>query len=168
MLDLFRQGHHGPAHLHRVAAAGLYQLGVKQVHLRSADKPGHKDIGRVLKYLLRGADLLDIAVLHDDDAVTQGHSLGLVVGDIDEGCVDALAKLDDLSPHLITELGIQVAERLIHQKDLGIAHDGAADGHALALTAGKRLRFTVQIAGDVQDFGGLPHLLVDLVLGQLP
>ena len=86
--------------------------------------------------VLRRADLLDEAVLHDYDAVAQGHGLGLVVRDVDEGSVDALTQLDDLRTHLVAQLGVQVGERFVHQEDLGAADDGAADGDALPLAAG--------------------------------
>ena len=66
------------------AVAVLHQLRVKEVHLGRADKAGHEQIGRVVKDLLGRADLLDEAILHDDDAVAQGHGLGLVMGDVDK------------------------------------------------------------------------------------
>jgi hypothetical protein len=47
----------------------------------------------------------------------------------------ALAQALDLGAHLHPELGVEVAERLVEQEDLGIAHDGAAHGDALALAA---------------------------------
>jgi hypothetical protein len=37
-------------------------------------------------------------------------------------------------------LGVEVRQRLVEQEGLGLAHDGAAHGDALALTAGERLR----------------------------
>ena len=49
------------------------------------------------------------------------------------------------------------------QEDLGIADDGAADGHTLPLAAGKRLGLAVEVFGDIQDIGGFPHLAVDLL-----
>ena len=140
---------------------------VKEIHLGRADEARHEQVGRVVEHFLRRADLLDEAVLHDDDAVAQGHGLGLVVGDVDEGGVDALAQLDDLRAHLVAQLGVQVGQRLVHQEHLGITDDGAADGHALALAAGQRLGLAVQVLGDVQNLGRLPHLLVDLLLGYL-
>ena len=150
---------------HGVPAVLLDQACVEEVHLRRADKARHEQVGRVVKHLLGRADLLDEAVLHDDDAVAQGHSLGLVVGHVDERGVDALAQLDDLGAHLITQLGVQIGQRFVHQKHGGVADDGAANGHTLALTAGQRLGLAVEILGDVQNLGGLPDLLVDLVLG---
>ena len=52
------------------------------------------------------------AVLHNDDTITHGHSLGLVVGNVDEGGSQLLVQLDDLGTHAGTQLGIQVGQRL--------------------------------------------------------
>ena len=78
-----------------------------------------------------------------------------------------MAQLDELGTHLVTQLGVQVGQRLVHQEDLRITHDGAADGDALALAAGECLRLTVEILGDAQDLGSRANLAVDLVLGDL-
>ena len=43
-------------------------------------------------------------------------------------------QLGDLGTHLNAQLGVQVGERLVHQEDLGLANDGAAEGDALTLT----------------------------------
>ena len=79
------------------------------------------------------------AVAHDDDEVAERHGLDLVVGNVDEGGVDLLAQLDDLSAHLVAELGVEVGQRLIHQEDLRVPDDGAADGDTLPLAAGQGL-----------------------------
>ena len=117
--------------------------------------------------LLRRGDLLDDAVLHDHDAVAEGHGLGLVVGNVDEGTLDLVAQLDELGTHLVTQLGVQVGQRLVHQEDLGVTHDGAADGDALTLTAGECLGFAVEVLGDTQDLGSGANLAVDFVFGDL-
>ena len=150
-----------------ILLAVLVQTGIEEVHLGGADEAGHEQVGGAVKYLLRCTDLLDEAVTHDDDAVAQGHSLGLVVGNVDEGGVDLLAQLDDLSAHLVTELGVQVTEGLVHEEHLGLADDGAADGHTLTLAAGQSLGLTVEVLSDVQDLGGFLYLAVDLLLGHL-
>ena len=46
-----------------IAARNLFQLSLKEIHLRRANKAGHKQIHRGIKHLLRGADLLDKAIL---------------------------------------------------------------------------------------------------------
>ena len=105
--------------------------------------------------------------LHNDDPVAQGHGLGLVVCNVNKGCIDPFAELDDLSAHLVPELGVQVRQRLVHQENLGVPDDGAANGHALALAAGQGLRLPAQVLGDIQNLCSLLDLLVDLVLGNL-
>ena len=86
------------------------------------------------------------------------------MGDVDEGGVDLLAQLDDLGAHLVAELGVEVGQRLVHQEDLRVPDDGAADGDTLPLAAGQRLRLTVEVLGDIEDLGGLTDLAVDLRL----
>ena len=117
--------------------------------------------------LLRGGDLLDDAVLHDHDTVTEGHSLGLVVSNINERALDLVAQLNELGTHLVTKLGVQVGQWLVHQEDLGVTHDGAADSDTLALAARKRLGLTVEVLGNAQNLGSRANLAVDLVLGDL-
>ena len=137
---------------------------IEEVHLRRADEACDEEVCRMVENLLRGADLLDEAVAHDDDTVAQRHSLDLVVGNVDEGGVDLLAQLDDLRAHLVAELGVEVGERLVHQEDLRVPDDCTADGDTLALAAGQRLRLAVEVLGDVEDLGGLTNLAVDLRL----
>jgi hypothetical protein len=78
---------------------------------------------------------------------------------------DSLVQLADLGAHLHAHLGVQVGERLVEQERLGLAHDGAAHGHALALAAGQLLGFALQQVLDAQDVRRLAHAGVDLRLG---
>ena len=52
-------------------------------------------------------------------------------------------QLGDLDAHLHAQLGVEVRQRLVEQERLGLAHDGAADGDALALAAGQLPRLAV-------------------------
>ena len=63
---------------------------------------------------LRWADLFDDAVVHDDDAVCQGHGFDLVVGHVDRGGAQAPLQLHDLGAGAGAQLGVEVAERFIH------------------------------------------------------
>ena len=105
--------------------------------------------------LVRGADLLDAAVVHHHHPVGERHRLDLVVGDIDRGGADLLVHLLDLDPHLHPQLGIEVGQRLVEQEHFRIAHDGAAHRDALALAAGKLLRLAVDQFDDVEHARGL-------------
>ena len=58
---------------------------VDKVHLGRTDKSGDKCIaGNVIK-VLRSVNLLNVTVLHNHNAVGHGHSLGLIVGNINKG-----------------------------------------------------------------------------------
>ena len=70
--------------------------------------------------------------------VGQRHRLDLIVRHVDQCRAQPPPQLRDLEPHLDPQLGIEIAERLVEQKHLRVAHDGAADGHALPLPARER------------------------------
>jgi hypothetical protein len=53
-------------------------------------------------------------------------------------------------------------ERLIHQEDLGVADDGAAEGDPLTLATGEGFRLAVEVFFDLQDLGGIVDPLIDL------
>ena len=108
--------------------------------------------------------IVNIAIAHDDDTIAQGHGFGLVVGNINEGGVDTLTELDDLSTHLVTQLGVEVGERLVHQHDLRVTDDGTTDGDTLSLTTGQSLGLTLEVLGDVEDLSGFTDLLVNDIL----
>ena len=153
---------------HGVNAIGaLFQFDAENVHLRRADKAGHEEILREIVEVLRRIVLLHDAILHQHDARAHGHGLGLIVGDVDEGGLEALVELGDLRAHLHAQFGVQVGQRLVHQKHLWLAHDGAAQGHALALAAGKRGGLAVEKLFDAEDLRRLAHAAVDLRLGRL-
>ena len=123
------------AELDKEIVALALKLRVEEVHNGHADEPGDKEVCRMVEDFLRCSDLLDIPVAHDDDAIAQGHSFRLVVGNIHESRVNALAQLDDLGAHFVAELRVQVGQRLIHQHHLRGTDDRAADGDTLTLTA---------------------------------
>src|SRR3546814_10533984 len=55
------------------------------------------------------------------------HRLGLVVGDIDGGVAELVVQPADLEPHLLAEIGVQVRERLVEEKDLRLDDQGAGE-----------------------------------------
>ena len=54
------------------------------------DEIGHEGIAGLIVDILRGTDLKDVAIPHDDDAVGHGERFFLIVGDIDEGDLQCL------------------------------------------------------------------------------
>ncbi len=55
--------------------------------------------------------------------------------DVDHGVAQIAVEFCDLDTHLNAQFGIEVGERLVEEEDTRVAHDGAADGDALALAA---------------------------------
>ena len=148
-------------------AALFRDLDIEEVHLGGADEAGDEEIARGIVQHLRGIELLDDAVLHDDDAVAHGHSLGLVVSDVDEGGVKAAVQAGDLAAHGGTELCVQVGQRLVKEEDRRITDHGAAQSDTLTLTAGQSLGLTLKQMLQVKDLGGFVDALVNLVLGDI-
>ena len=115
----------------------------EQVHARRADEAGNEDIVGIVIEADGAALLLDAPLAQHDDLVGERHRLDLVVRHIDHGGAEALMQLGDLDAHLHAQLGVEVRQRLVEQERLGLAHDGPADGDALALPAGKLPRLAV-------------------------
>ena len=107
-LLLSRKGNLDSPHLDAVSTVFFHQLRIKEVHLGHTDEACNKQVIRMIEYLLRSSNLLDDTILHDDDAVAQGHSLCLVMSNIEEGGFDSLTQLNDFRTHLVTQLCVQI------------------------------------------------------------
>ncbi|MDT4885474.1 hypothetical protein FQZ97_1217110 [compost metagenome] len=57
------------------------------------------------------------------------------MGHIDHGCPEIIVQLGQFHPHVDSQRRIEIGKRLVEQEDPGFADNGAADGHALALSA---------------------------------
>ncbi len=82
-----------------------------------------------------GADLLDLARVHHDDAVGERHRLDLIVGDEDRGGADLLVETGELDAGAHPQRRVEVGERLVEEIGLRVLHECAADGDALLLAA---------------------------------
>jgi hypothetical protein len=95
------------------------------------DEVGDIGICRLQHNLFRCADLYDDAVLHDRDTVADADGLVEVVRDKHRGLAEFLCQLPELVLQLPADEGIECAERLVHQNDLGVGSDGARQSDAL-------------------------------------
>ena len=66
----------------------------------------------------------------------------------------------DLRPHLEAQLGVEIRERLVHEHERRLDDDGAGDGDALLLAAGKLAGQLVLLAVQAHE----RHRLVDAAL----
>ena len=92
-------------------------LGVE--HVRRADEAGHERRGRMVVDLARRADLLDATVVEHRDTSAHRQRLTLVVGDEHERDADVVLDRLQLDLHLLAELEVERAERLVEQQHLG-------------------------------------------------
>ena len=81
-----------------------------------ADEAGDEGGGRALVDLLGRADLLDAALVEHGDAVAHAERLVLVVGDEDEGDADLALDRLQLDLHLLAQLEVERAQRLVQQQ----------------------------------------------------
>ncbi len=131
-----------------------------------ADEVGHEGVLRLVVDALGVADLLDAAVVHHHDGIGHGEGFFLIVGDVEEGDAQFLLHALQFQLHLLTQLQIQRAQRLVQQKHLRLVDQRAGDGNALLLAAGKRLHGALFVALHLDEAQHAVHALSDLRLGQ--
>ena len=85
--------------------------------------------------LVRRADLHQLAVAHDADAVAHHHRLFEAVGDVDEGLVRLAVDVLQLLLERLPELVVDRRERLVEEQDLRVVGEGAGERDALPLAA---------------------------------
>ena len=114
--------------------------------VRRADEAGD-ELGRgPLVDLLRRADLLDAALVEDGDVVAHRQRLLLVVRDVEEGHAEVLLQRLQEHLHLLAELQVERAERLVEEQHLRLVDDRARERDALALAAGELHRLAAAVA----------------------
>ena len=124
-----------------------------------AEEVGGKLRARAEIELLRRADLLDPPGLHEADAIGHGQRLLLVVGDIEDGDAEALVQLLDLELHVVAQLLVERAERLVHEDDRRPVDQAARERDALLLAARELLRKPARDVRQLHDVEDAAHLL---------
>jgi hypothetical protein len=89
----------------------------------------------VLVDVLRRPALLDLAGLHDGDPVGHRERLLLVVGHVQERDPDLALNPLQLHLHLLAQLQVERAERLVQQQHGGPVDERPRERHALLLPA---------------------------------
>ena len=91
----------------------------------------------------RVGQLLDASVVHDRNAVRHGERLFLVVRDVEEGGSGLLMDASQLGLHLLAQLQVEGAQRLIEQQRARTVHQRAGQRHALPLPTRKLRRSAI-------------------------
>ena len=89
------------------------------------------------------------------------------MGNVNEGGLQSLVQFGQLASHRSAQFGIEVGKRLVKQEDARLADNCTSERDTLLLTAGKRLRTSVQQMLDVEDLGGLFHSSFNLFFSDL-
>ena len=108
-----------------------------------------------------------LAVRHDDDGVGHRKGLLLVVRYVDEGDPGLPLHTLQLDLHVLAELEIEGAERLVEEQDVGLVDEGAGDGDALLLTAREAGHLALLEALHVHEGEHLGDALLYLGVGAL-
>ena len=115
----------------------------------------------------RRADLLDPAVVEDRQAVAHRERLLLVVGHVDERDADLLLDRLELDLHLLAELEVERAERLVEEQHARPVDERPGERDALALAAGQLARLALLVALEADHPERLGHPRGTLRLGDL-
>ena len=111
-------------------------------------KPGHELARRALVDLDRRPELLDPPLVEDDEAVAHRERLLLVVGDEHERDPDLALDALELELHLLAQLQVERAERLVEQQHLGLVDDRARQRDPLSLAARELRRLASAVLGE--------------------
>ena len=133
-----------------------------------ADEARHEGRRRLVVDLGRRADLLDLAVVEDGDAVGELDRLFLVVGDEDGGVAGAVVDLAQPAAQLPPDLGVEGAEGLVEEEHARLDGERAGERDALALAAGELRRVAVLEPAQLDEVEKLHDAPADLRLARTP
>src|SRR5438067_2384516 len=104
-----------------------------------ADEPVHRPVVDIE----RGADLLDAAVAEHRDPIGHRHRFALVMRHVDHGDAELAMDALDLHLHLLAQVLVERAERLVEQHHVRIEDEPARERDALLLTTRQLARIAV-------------------------
>ena len=126
-----------------------------------ADEAHHELVRRLLVEVARLADLLHLAVVHDDDLLGDVHRLLLVVRHEDGRHVHLVVQAAQPDAQVLAHARVERSERLVEQHHLGLHRQRARKRHALTLAARQLGRVAVREAVQVDEVEQLVHPLLD-------
>ncbi len=147
------------------AVGSVARLEPPRQQVADAEEPSHEAGGRAFVQALGVAQLLVAAATHDRDAIGHRHRLFLVVGHVDEGDPHFLLDPLELYLHLLAELQIQRAERLVEQQHGRPVDEGPCERHPLRLAAGDLGGPALLEARELHEVQHLGDPLLDLLVG---
>ena len=132
--------------------------------VRRADEARDETGDRPFVDVFGAADLLDLALRHHGEAVAHHERLFLVVGHVHERDADLALDAHQLELHLLAELEVERAERLVEQEHRGLVHQRAGQRDPLLLAARQLRRAAVVVAGELHEVEVALHPVLDVAL----
>ena len=105
------------------------------------------------------------AAVEHGDPVGGRHRFGLIMSHIDRGDFEFLVQPANFEAHLFAQIRVQIAQRLVHQKNLRLDDQGASQRHSLLLSARQLGRITILQLRQMHDAEQLGNFLRDLGFG---
>src|SRR5258708_7950552 len=139
-------------------------LPFEEVHWRTTNEAGDKEIFGLPVKSQRIGYLHDETVSQDADAITHGHRLDLVVGHVNHCGTQLSVQAGDLRAHLDAHVRVQVGQRFVEKEYNRTSHDSATESNALALTARERVWFALQHVVETQGLRGSSYDFQDEIL----
>ena len=106
-------------------------------------------------------------MVHDSDAIGHRHRFFLVVGHEDEGDPDLLLDALELDLHLLAQLQVECAERLVEQQDRRPVDERPGERHTLGLATGQLGRLATLVAWELDQIEHLRDPGPDLRIADL-
>ena len=125
------------------AAFRGFDMAVEQVGMAD-EAGGEAGRGPVVEIGWR-ADLFNAGLVHQADAVGHGQGFVLVVRDVDEGGLQFRMQVADFKLHVLAQLLVQRAQRLVQQDHRRAIDEAARQRDALLLPAGQLARVAVRV-----------------------
>ena len=127
-----------------------------------AQEAGDKEGGGGVVDGLGRADLFDVALAHDDEAVGDGKGFLLVMGDVEGGDADSFEDGAQFDHQFFAQGAVEAAQRFIQHEELGLGGETTSQGDALAFAAAEGEDGAVAIAGEVDEREHRLDALLDL------
>ena len=137
-----------------------FDVPAELVHV--ADEAIRERRRRIVVDLLRRADLLDLALVHQHDAIGDFERLLLVVRHENGRDVQLVVETAEPPAQFLAHLRVERAERLVEQEHLRFHRESAGQRDALTLSAGELRRETVGQPSELHEIEQTLDTLLDL------
>src|ERR1044071_5309362 len=145
----------------------LFAVGARHAAVeehRMADEAGDEGMQRPIVDLVRRAVLENLAAFHHDHRVGNRERLVLIVGHVKRADADFLDQLLELHAHFFTQLGVQVAERLVEQNQPRLQREAARQRDPLLLAAAQLGRIALIAPLQANQIQRRHHSALDFIL----